>query len=293
MSGLKKYDLNISAIVSMMDDGGSSGILRDEYGVLPPGDVRRALVALSDSGEILRALFNYRFENGSLNGHSFGNLLLAALEKITGNFSEAVYEASKILNIKGSVIPVTTSNCHLVAELSSGEIIKGETNIDIPRELFRSPIKKIWSEPDAEPNKDALEAIASADIIAIGPGDLYTSIIPNFLVRGIGSAIVESKAKKIYIGNLTTKAGETDNYSGLDFIQVIEYYLGADCLDASLWNNHLPNEELISKYSADGSQIVLPPSNCHHEIITGDLISEGHFIRHDSEKLGRLIKSLI
>lgn len=182
LSGLKKYPINLSAIVSMADDGGSTGILRDELGVLPPGDARQCLVALSESSDILRRLLNYRFEEGSLKGHSFGNLFLCALEKVSGSFSNGVEEAMNILNVKGEVIPVTDENMRLFIELKNGKIIKGENELDYNREIAEVGIRKICLKPKVRANKKAIEKIKKADFIIIGPGDYYGSVIPNLLV---------------------------------------------------------------------------------------------------------------
>ena len=191
LSGLKKYDYALSAIVTMADDGGSTGVLREEFGMLPPGDVRRALVALSASdNKVMSELFNFRFEKeSSLKGHSLGNLLLTALEKITGSFSDALKEAVNILNVKGEVIPVTLERTKLHAELENGAIIEGESNIDIPKHDPHLKIINEYLNPKAKANPDAVRAIKEADFVIIGPGDLFTSLIPNLLVDGIPEAI--------------------------------------------------------------------------------------------------------
>ncbi len=202
LSGLKDYPIELTAIVSMTDDGGSTGVLRDELGVLPPGDVRQCLVALSSSGHITRELFNYRFENGCLSGHSFGNIFLSALEKISGDFYQAVKEAEKILHVNGRVVPVTLSNTNLEVLFNNNKIIKGQVNI------FNSDLhelKEIRLNPRVKANPEAIKAIKEADKIVINAGDFYSSIIPNFLVQGIPAAIKKARAKIIYIANLMTK----------------------------------------------------------------------------------------
>src|SRR3990167_1058978 len=198
LSGLKEYEYELSAIVTMADDGGSTGILREEFGILPPGDIRRALVALSTSdNKILSDLFNYRFKEGAgLRGHNFGNLLLTALERITGSFSSAIAEAGKILSVEGTVIPVTLEKSRLMAELENGKIIKGEMNIDIPSHDGHLKIKRVWLEPNANLNAEAKRALLEADAIVLGPGDLYTSLMPNLLIKGFREALRASKAKK-------------------------------------------------------------------------------------------------
>src|SRR3989338_8374742 len=225
---LKNHPVHLSAIVAMSDDGGSTGILRDEYGVAATGDVRRALVALSEPEGILKELFNYRFGKGGLEGHSFGNLFLTTLEKITGSFAQAVEEAAKILKIKGEVIPVTLDNTRLFAELENGQVLKCETNIDIPKHDGSLRIKKIWLDPKARVNPKAEDAIGVADLIIIGPGDLYSSLIPNLLVDGMAEAIRKSPAKKVYVANLMTKFGETHIFKAEDFIKEIEKYIAID-----------------------------------------------------------------
>ncbi|HLD00008.1 MAG TPA: gluconeogenesis factor YvcK family protein, partial [Patescibacteria group bacterium] len=222
LSGLKEYPVHLSAVVAMSDNGGSTGVLRDELGVLPPGDIRRSLIALSESPQIIRDLFNYRFESGGLEGHSFGNLFLTALEKVTGNFEEAVKEAGKILSIRGDVIPATLHNTHLYAKLEDGTVIEGETNIDIPKHDGRLRIKDVALKPKARVTKSARTAIQEADLIVLSPGDLFTSLIPNLLILGIPEAIRASKAKVVYCCNLTTKHGETNGFTVDDFVSTIE-----------------------------------------------------------------------
>lgn len=298
LSALKKYPVNLSAVVSMADDGGSTGVLRDQYGALPPGDIRRALVALSEESGTMRKLFEYRFENGDFAGHSVGNLFLSALEKITGNFAGAVEEASKILNVKGSVIPVTLDNIRLCAELCDGTLIKGETNIDIPKVgKKRSPIKKVWLEPKAELYDVARKAILNADVIVIGPGDLYTSLIPNLLVSGMPEAIAESKAKKVFVCNLMTKFGETDGFKAMKFFREAEKYIGKHILDFMLINIVRPLPRILKEYKKEGSEFVdfstLVYMSTRPQFILEDIISEGELVRHDSVKLAKILFSLV
>lgn len=297
LTALKKYPVHLAAVVSMADDGGSTGILRDQYGVLPAGDVRRALVALSESSDVMRDLFNYRFKGGGLQEHNFGNLFLAALEKVTGDFSSAVREASNILNIDGEVAPVTLDNVRLCARLADGKIIRGETNIDIQRTPHRAPIVEIWLEPEPFMNPSLKRILKNADIIVIGPGDLYTSIIPNLLVPGVKEEIRQSKAKKVFICNLMTKRGETDGFTAKDFLGVMEKYLGKDALDFAVFNNKRPPERLLRKYRREGAEFVEPPAaeNGHRKpkYIFGDFIDTDKFVRHGPlRKLGKLLASL-
>lgn len=299
LDALKKYPVNLTAIVSMADDGGSTGVLRDQYGALPPGDVRRALVALSEESDIMRKLFEYRFGNGDFAGHSVGNLFLSALEKIMGNFAGAVEEASKILNVKGNVIPVTLDNIRLCAELCDGTLIKGETNIDIPKSgEQRSPIKKIWLEPKAKLYDAARKAILNADVIVIGPGDLYTSLIPNLLVSGVPEAIAKSKAKKIFVCNLMTKFGETDGFTAEHFVWDIQKYVGEEVFDFVLCNTKRPNVKILTDYKKDDSEFVSPPTPPVFKIkkpkyVFCDLLLEGQLVRHDSKKLAKALLSLL
>lgn len=290
LSALKDCPLHLTAIVSMADDGGSTGALRDQYGVLPPGDIRRAMVALSQESKTLRELFNYRFGNGDFSGHSFGNIFLSALEKLTGNFGSAVSEASRILNLRGKVHPVTLDNIRLNARLADGKILKGETNIDIPRGASRASISKVWLSPSAKINPEARRAISSADLIVVGPGDLYTSLIPNLLVRGVPEAIKKSRAKKVFVCNLMTKYGETHGFCAEDFVAEIEKYLGRDVLDYAVFNSKKPHSTVLRRYKKEKAEFIEPPPKSQKYILA-DLLDEGPFIRHEPKK--KLAKALI
>lgn len=297
LSGLKKYTKNISAIVNMSDNGRSTGRLRDELGVLPPGDVRSCLVALAGSDQTLRDLFNYRFSAGEgLKGHSFGNLFLTALEKITGNFEEAIRQAAKILAIDGEVIPVTTQSINLGAQLENGQIIRGQTQIDRPVHNANLKIVKIWLEPRAPANKRALAAIKKADFIVIGPGDFYTSIIPNFLVDGIVGAVRRSRAKKIFVCNLLTKFGETNNWAVSDFVRAMERYLGGS-LDYVIFNEGKFPQHLLRRYAQEHkSSVKFNPKNKigrKTKYLGADLASHKTLIRHHSDRLARLIMNIV
>ncbi|MCH8741797.1 YvcK family protein [Patescibacteria group bacterium] len=298
LSGLKKYPVDLSAIVTMADNGGSTRILREEFGILPPGDIRRALVALARSEKMLASLFNYRFKKGGgLAGHNFGNLLITALERIKGDFEKAIDEAGKILNIKGEVIPVTLKNTNLYALLENGKIIEGEANIDVPKHNPYLKIKKVYLKPQAKANKRAKSAILKADLIVIGPGDLYTSIIPNLLVRGIPQALRQSSAKKVYVCNLMTKLGETHDFTYLDFVKQIERYLGRKVLDYVIFNSKRPLTSRIAKYEKEGAIFVkydkknFPHGRC--KVIEGNFLREKGFIRHDSAKLTKTILQIV
>lgn len=299
LQGLRKYDLDLSTIVSMADDGGSTGILRDELGVLPPGDVRQCLVALSNSSRIMRSLMNYRFENGGLGGHSFGNLFLSALEKVTGSFERAVDELGKILYIKGKVIPVTMHQVRLKMILKDRTLLDGEKEVYLSDKIDQG-YSSLFLDPTPTVNPVAEDEIMHADAVVIGPGGLYTSIIPNLLVDGLSKAIIESPAKKILSINLMNRKGQTTNYKTSDYLREIVSYVGEDCFDYILVNNQKPPAALMEKYENEGDliendldddRVILAP-------LLGDLenkqpndIMIRSLIRHDSDKLAQeLIK---
>lgn len=302
LMSLKNYPIDLTAIVSIADDGGSSGVLREEFGILPPGDIRRALVALTpESGKILTDLFNYRFENGSgLRGHSFGNLFITALTNITKNFNKAIDEAGKILNIKGRVVPISLSQCRLIAKLKSGVFIFGETNIDIPKNKEKNVlIEKIFLDNKVEANPEAIKEIKNADYIIIGPGDLYTSIIPNFLISGIKEIIRNSKAKKIFVCNIVTKFSETNNFKAIDFLKTLEKYICKNCFDYIILNDYkkIP-KRLKCIYSRERKQLVKFKKNDFKKyrklnIIIKDLASKHTLLRHDNKKLGETLWDII
>lgn len=308
LQGLKNRDVNLSAIVTMTDSGGSTGRLRDQLGVLPPGDLRQALVALSDMPEMWRTLFTYRFTGGDLEGHNFGNLFLTALERIKGSIEGAVEEASKLLDVEGQVIPITYTDCVLGAKYADGSTIEGEAIIDDAR-TKRPRIKFVYLVPPASVCPKAAEAIKAADYIIFGPGDIFTSIVPNFLVEGFAAALCESKAKKIYIVNLMTKLGQTDDFKASDHILEIERYSGC-FLDYVLLNNHLPDDDIISWYKkTDNVDPVEDDLDKKYvteaKIIRADMLEESlhertaadkvkrSLIRHDPEKLGKILSGLM
>lgn len=253
LSELKNRTDTISALVNMADDGGSTGTLRDELGVLPPGDVRQCLVALSDSQK-LRDLFNYRFEEGSLKGHAFGNLFLTALEKMTGDFANGVKVASEVLGVKGKVIPITLTNVTLVMTSKSGKEVHGE--FEIAQTDFPDEKPDFRLDPVAEPNPRALKAIETSDVIVIAPGNLYGSLAPALVVPGIGEALKKAKGYKIYVCNLVTKPGQTDGYTVTDFANEIERLAGGPFLDAVLYNTEKPSDALLEKYAKEGEKSV-------------------------------------
>ncbi len=304
LSGLKKYDLDISAIVSMADDGGSTGILRDEMGVLPPGDVRQCLVALSESSKELRELFNYRFETGKLAGHSFGNLFLSALEKIAGSFGQAVEEAEKILCTKGRVLPVTYDEVVLQADLGNGRIVKGQMNID-KIGMYKYPDKKLFIKPPAKINPDADRAIREADLVVIAPGSLYSSLLPNLLVEGVPNALKQTKARALYICNLVNKPNETRGYTVCDYVAELEK-AGHREIDMVIYNTKKPKNKVLERYVKQNELLVgecqassrykLLEDDVLKDAITsqkkGDLMNRS-FIRHDSDKLASIIMNIL
>jgi len=296
----------LTAVVTVTDDGGSSGRLREEFQILPPGDIRNCMVALAEDERLLTRLFQYRFESdGDLSGHSFGNIFLAALTGVTGDFLEAIKLTSEVLAIKGRIFPSTTEDVSLMAELEDGRIVAGETKIV----EARSRIKRVWlSHENCRPLSETLEAIQHADMITIGPGSLYTSIIPNMLVHGIVDAIKASRAVKVYICNVMTQPGETEGFEVEDHIRAL-YQCSPDLsLDYIIVNSAPISDALRGKYLADGAVQVKPgpglvmdgvtrviggnpqisaPLNCR--IVTGDLINENDVVRHDPHKLARLL----
>ncbi len=254
LQALKNHTSQLTALVNMADDGGSTGILRDELGVLPPGDVRQCLVALSESSE-LRDLFDYRFEQGSLAGHSFGNLFLSALEKITNDFSQAVYLAGEMLRIKGAVLPTTTTPTHLVAELTDGTEVSGEFKI-AGYDFSLNPQPKLGLRPSASLNPPARGAAMAADLIVIAPGSLYGSLAPALLVRGMGRALKHSKAKVAYVCNLVTKPKQTDGFKVHDYAAELERFVDAPILDFVIYNTARPAKRLLTNYIHEGEYLV-------------------------------------
>jgi uncharacterized cofD-like protein len=298
LTGLKMLNCELTAVVTMSDDGGSSGRLRDELGQLPPGDIRQCLVALADddgASAQLRKLFAYRFTAGEgLNGHSFGNLFLSALTDITGNAAEAIIEASRMLRIKGRVLPVTLTRSVLKARLSNGTVLVGESTIDQRGANPDVPIDYIYLEPKSYAYPPVLEAIATADAIIIGPGDIYTSILPNLLVEDVANAIKASTAAKVYVCNLMTKPGESDGFKASTFLRLVCEYLGTiDPLDCLLVNSAILPEKLRNRYSSSGQQAVpFDEETCSSmatHIIKAPLLSAGVYLRHDPDALARAI----
>lgn len=310
LSGLKKYPLDITAIVSMADDGGSTGQLRDELGVLPPGDVRQCLVALADESEKLRELMNYRFNEGSLEGHSFGNLFLSALEKTEGSFLKGVEEASKILKIRGSVVPVTGTDTDLMVILSDGTELVGEHEMNTNEQVVQKGIKKVYLAPEALANEVAVQKILEADVVVIGPGNHYCSIVPNLLVKGIPEALQKTKAKVVYNTNLVNKKGHTTGYTADRYAAEINRFIGADRLDYVVFNSEAPEAALVEHYKQEGEMVTLAEKENHagrYRIIEADVLQQSKvekqsgdtlkvvrsYIRHDHDKLAAVLVSII
>jgi uncharacterized cofD-like protein len=309
LSDLKNYTSRIAAIVNMADDGGSTGVLRDELGALPPGDVRQCLVALSDSPKI-RDLFSYRFEEGTFGGHSFGNILLTALEKTTGNFAEAVETASDFLRIHGAVIPATLDDVRLRMEWPEASLVlHGERVIDAdyfkhdPRRATLSLV------PNPAPNSTAIAAIEQADLVIIAPGDLYTSLGPLLVIDGIGDALKRTKATVAYVCNLVTKEGQTAGFTVSDHASEIERFAGGKCLDYVIYNEEQPSAAVAERYKAEGAYLVEPDAarlkQAHYKAVGGHFIggiAEEHtadvfpvtrsLIRHDASAVVRALLQL-
>ncbi len=303
LSGLKRFvNANklepvwiekLSAIVAVSDDGGSSGRLRDELQMLPPGDIRNCMVALSEDSLLLSRLFKHRFRGkGELGGHSFGNLFLAALTEITGDFAEAVKLSSEILASKGHIYPATMEDVRLVAELEDGELIYGETNIG----KMGNQIKNLRLEPEqCHPLPEAIDAIYEADIITIGPGSLFTSLLPPILVKGVTEAIANSCAVKVFICNLMTQPGETDGFTSRQHLETIKEYAPEITFDYVIVNNRPISEKQAEKYAHEGAEqigvhgSISPETIVGAEIIYGNLLDDSEMVRHHPEKLAQVV----
>ncbi len=299
LRGLKEYSPNITAVVTVADDGGGSGVLRNELGILPPGDIRNCILALADTEPVMEQLLQYRFRDGTLKGQSFGNLFLAAMDGISSSFVEAVGKMSDVLAVTGRVLPVTLENVILCAELEDGCIICGESKIGTHSETHSGKIKRVYLEPSgAKPLQEILDAIYEADIIVLGPGSLYTSIIPNLLVSGICPAIKESKALKVYVCNVMTQPSETENYSVSDHISALEKHSCKGIIDCCIVNNASIPEDLKEKYEDDGAAQVMIDrekiSSAGIRLIEGEYVTiKNNFVRHDPYKLARTVIGLV
>lgn len=299
LRGLKEYSSNITTVVTVADDGGGSGIIRKELGVLPPGDIRNCLLALADTEPVLEKLLEYRFEDGRLKGQSFGNLFLAAMDGISSNFEEAVRKMSDVLAVTGQVLPVTLEDVRLCAELMDGYRIYGESNIGNHNNTHPGKIKKVFVEPsNAKPHREVIESIFNADVIVFGPGSLYTSIIPNLLIEGVTEAIKKTDALKIYVCNIMTQPGETDGYSVLEHIRAIEKHSFKDIIDFCIINQSDIPEILKERYQKEGAEAVRINNNLlkdiDTEIVCGEYSSVYNYVmRHDTKKLARSIMKIV
>ncbi len=284
---------SLSAIVTVSDDGGSSGRLRDELQMLPPGDIRNCMIALSEDANLISRLFRHRFRgDGELGGHSFGNLFLAAMTEITGDFTEAIRLSSEVIASKGHIYPATLSDVRLVAELEDGSIVRGETHIS----ASKVPIRRLHLEPEqCLPLPQALNAIRIADIITVGPGSLYTSILPNLLVAKVARVIGESAATKIFVSNLMTQPGETDGYTAREHLEAVRKYAPEIHFDYVVVNNRRISSEQAERYAAEGAyQIGIDDPiddalDQTTEIMHADLLDGGEKVRHHSDRLARVV----
>ncbi len=314
LSGLREYpELDITAIVSMADDGGSTGKLRDEYGVLPPGDIRQCLVALSESSEELRKLFNYRFSGGTLHGQNLGNIIISGAEKTAGSFAKGLELMHKVLAVRGQVVPVSLSDIRMVTTLENGQTVHGEDAADV-LEITAHPGDRIISyAKSAKANPVAIKALKDADLIIISPGTTHGSIVQNFVPKGMQSAFKKSKAKKVLVCNLMNKHGQTDGYTVHDYVAEVERYAGKNSINYVLYNSKQPAPALVKKYKSEGEpvQLGLIPQDAKYSLLQADIIADtikksekrnktadllhAHrtLIRHDQKKLAKVITTLL
>ena len=292
--GLKAYTTRITAIVTVADDGGSSGRLREEFGVLPPGDIRNCLVALADAEPLMQDLFQYRFApESALRGHNFGNLFITAMTQITGDFERAIQASSRVLNIRGRVIPSTCTAVRLVAEHEDGSVTVGESRIS----QAPLPIRRLYLEPAAPPpTQEALAAVREADAVILGPGSLYTSIIPNLLVDGLAAAIVQAKALKLYVCNVMTQFRETTDFKASDHVRALVAHTNPGMLQVCVVNTKPVPSELLEKYRHEQAYPVEADvetiRRLGYQVVAEDVISATNYVRHDADRLARLIIDL-
>ncbi|MEG2245868.1 MAG: gluconeogenesis factor YvcK family protein [Paraclostridium sp.] len=301
LRGLKHYTQNITAVVTVADDGGGSGVLREDLGMLPPGDIRNCLLSLANIEPTMSEVMKYRFTEGALKGQSFGNLFLAAMNGVYGNFETAVSKMSEIFAITGRVLPVTLEDINLTAYLENGNIVNGESNIPKQVRSQNTRIERIKLEPEsAKPLDDVIKSIHNSDIIVIGPGSLYTSIMPNLLVEGVVEAIKESNAPKVYISNIMTQPGETDNYNVLDHVRAINKHCGENIIDIVITNNEVLPKPVFDIYNKDGASQVLLDENQKNilnnmgiKAIECNLVEiKSNYIRHDADYISNVVVNL-
>lgn len=307
LSGLKKSRVELTAVVTMADDGGSTGVLRDELGVLPPGDLRQCLVALSEADELVRELFTHRFAKGSLKGHSFGNLFISALEQVSGSIERAVEGAADVLKIRGEVLPVTLDKTKLLVTLNDGTVLKGEHAVSESKKLFKQGIKSMRLSPSAQLNPKVALAIRQADLIVFGPGNLYSSLVPNLLVPGLADALRSAHAHTVFVMNLMNKRGHSDDFGCMRYIEELEKFAGGRFIDIVLYNTGTLSTNLLERYKkqADPVQCVIDKERKGTCFIGADLISKSvpktlrgdllkrTLIRHDPDKLARALYELL
>ncbi len=295
LHGLKQFTANITAIVTVADDGGSSGRLRQEFDMLPPGDIRNCLVALADTEPLMQRLFQYRFaEESALKGHSFGNLFITAMTKITGDFEQAVQASSKVLAIRGRVVPATNMKVRLVAEHDDGSLTMGETKIS----HSEVPIRRIYLEPSGcQPTTGALAAIRDANAIVLGPGSLYTSIIPNLLVDNVVDAIVQSKALKLYVCNVMTQFRETHSYRASDHVRALIAHTNPGIIQVCVVNTEPVPTTLLERYRQEEAYPVEADieriRRLGYQVVADNIISTENYVRHDSDRVAKLVIQLI
>ncbi len=296
LAGLKKYpSVTISAICAMLDSGGSSGRLREDYNITAPGDIRRAFIALANTSPVIESLFNYRFKSGELKGHNFANLFITALELSSNDCEEMYDQIHKMLNIPHKVLPVTIDDSQLCAKLENGKIVSGETNIDIPKHNSNLKIEEVFLKPKAKIYPKSLKEIQEADLIVIGPGDLYSSLAQILLVEGVSEAIMKSKAKKVYVCNLMTKEGETNNFKVKDFTKQIEEFLGGE-VDYVLYNTQEPTREAIEKKRKkhpELNKVVRYSKDLNKDKFIGNDFLDLSNMNHDPKKLSKVILNLL
>lgn len=300
LRGLKQYSSNLTALVTVADDGGGSGILREDLGMLPPGDIRNCILALADTEPIMQKLLQYRFQDGMLKGQSFGNLFLAAMDGISDSFEEAVKKMSDVLAVTGTVLPITLEDVRLCAETDSGHTILGEFNIGHRSDNDKSKINRVYlNQTNVKPLNEAIEAIMDADIVVLGPGSLYTSIIPNLLVDGVCEALSKTKAIIVYVCNVMTQPCETDGYTLSEHIKAIEKHSKKGIIDYCIVNTADIPYELKERYEKDGAEMVKVDSEVVDkmgiEIVSGDFkaIINNSYVRHDSNKLAKQVIQLV
>lgn len=294
LRGLKQYTCDITAIVTVADDGGSSGVIRGEMKIPPPGDIRNCLLALADTEPLMEKLFQYRFNSGCFKGHSFGNLFIAAMTEMLGDFELAIKESSKVLAVRGRVLPSTLTDVTLVAEYTDGNKVSGESRIS----NYNKEIVKVKLEPEnAKPLQEALMAINEADAIILGPGSLYTSIIPNLLVKDITKTISESKAKKIYVVNIMTQPGETTGYTASKHVDAIIKHANKKVINYVVVNIGKIPEYLLYRYYDEGAAPVVCDGEkikqMGYTVVKGNMINSNDYIRHSPKKLAKILIDII